>query len=206
MIALFFEVLPKPEHEGTYFEMAAKLKAALDASGGLLFLDRARSAARPGWFLSHQFWRDEASMTRWRVNPAHHRAQVCGRTGILADYRLRVAQVMASVECGHAIMHEPLAGAAAYNDPHTVPERFIVSILATAPLSGVTGETFASVYDPALTVHVVPVASAAEGHSILAHAADNPALKIARLCLISRDYAMTDRAEAPQYFEPVGMA
>ena len=26
MIALFFEVLPKPEHEGTYFEMAAKLK------------------------------------------------------------------------------------------------------------------------------------------------------------------------------------
>lgn len=205
MIALFFEVLPKPGQEGTYFEMAAKLKPALDASGGLLFLDRSRSSTRPGWFLSHQFWRDEASMTRWRVNPTHHRAQACGRTDVLADYRLRVAQVAASVACGHAIMHEPLAGAAAYNDPHAVPERFIVSTLASAPLSGIAGETFASVYDSALTVHVTPVASAAEGHALLAHLADNPALKIARLCLISRDYTLRDRTEAPQFFEPVGL-
>jgi heme-degrading monooxygenase HmoA len=203
MISLFFEVQPAPGHEGTYFEMAANLKPALDASGGLLFLDRSRSAARPGWFLSHQFWRDEASMTRWRVNTAHHRAQACGRSDVLADYRLRVAQVVASVEPGRAIMHEPIAGAAAYNDPHSVPERFILSILASAPLAGVPGETFASVYDPALSVHVVPVGSAAEGHSVLAHVADNPALKIARLCLISRDYTMRDRTEAPQYFEPV---
>lgn len=206
MIALFFEVLPKPGQEGTYFEMAAKLKPALDASGGLLFLDRSRSVARPGWFLSHQFWRDEASMTRWRVNPAHHRSQACGRTDVLADYRLRVAQVVASVEGGHAIMHEPLAGAAAYNDPHAVPERFIISLLAREPLAGVAGEAFASVYDPALFVHVVPVASAEEGHGILAHVAVNPALKIARLCLISRDYTMRDRREAPQYFEPVGLS
>lgn len=206
MIALFFEVLPKSGHDGTYFEMAAKLKPALDASGGLLFLDRSCSAARAGWFLSHQFWRDEASMTRWRANPAHHRTQACARTDILADYRLRVAQVMASVEHGHAISHEPLAGAAAYNDPHCVPERFIVSILASAPLAGLLGETFTSVYDSALSVHVIPVASAAEGHSVLNHAADDPALKIARLGLISRDYTLRDRAEAPQYFEPVTLS
>lgn len=205
MIALFFEVQPAPAHESTYFEMAAKLKPALEASGGLLFLDRSRSAARPGWFLSHQFWRDEASMTRWRVNPAHHRAQACGRADVLTDYRLRVAQVVASVEPGQAIVHETLAGTAAYNDPSTVPERFILSILASAPLAGLSGETFASVYDPALVVHVVPVASAAEGSSILARVADQPALKIARLCLISRDYTLRDRSEAPQYFEPVGM-
>lgn len=204
MIALFFEVLPKPGQEGSYFEMAAKLKHALDASGGLVFLDRSRSAARAGWFLSHQFWRDEASMARWRANPAHHRAQACGRADVLDDYRLRVGQVAASVACGHAIMHEPLAGAAAYNDPHAVPERFIVSILASAPLAGLTGETFASVYDPALSIHVIPVSNAAEGLSILAHVADRPALKVARLCLVSRDYTMRERAEAPQYFEPVG--
>jgi hypothetical protein len=28
-------------------------------------------------------------------------------------------------------------------------------------------------------------------------------LKVARLCLISRDYTLRDRAQAPQYFEPV---
>jgi len=203
MIALFFEVLPKTGQEATYFEMAAKLKPALDASGGLLFLDRSRSATRPEWFLSHQFWRDEASMTRWRVNPAHHRAQACGRTDVLSDYRLRVGQVVASVARDHAIMHEPLAGAAAYNDPHALPERFIVSIQASASLAGLTGETFASVYDPALTVHVIPVASAADGLNILAHVADHPSLMIGRLCLISRDYTMRDRREAPQYFEPL---
>ncbi|MEQ1695603.1 MAG: antibiotic biosynthesis monooxygenase [Hyphomicrobiaceae bacterium] len=205
MIALFFEVLPKPGQEGAYFEMAAALKPELDASGGLLFLDRSRSEARPGWFLSHQFWRDEASMARWRVNPAHHHAQACGRTDVLADYRLRVAQVVASVAGGHAIMHEALAGAAAYNDPHVVPERFIISILASAPLNGMPGETFASVYDPALTVQVVPVESAEAGHSILAHVAVKPALKIARLCLISRDYTMANRREAPQFFQPVAI-
>ena len=95
MLALFFEVLPKPAQEAAYFETAARLKPALDASGGLEFLDRSASSTRPGWFLSHQIWRDEASMARWRTNPHHHRVQACGRTAILADYRLRVGHVVA---------------------------------------------------------------------------------------------------------------
>ena len=205
MIALFFEVMPKPAHEATYFEMAAKLKPALDASGGLDFLDRSRSAVRPGWFLSHQFWRDEASMTRWRSNSAHHRVQACGRTDILADYRLRVAQVIARCDADLAPEQMPMPPYASYNHP-SVPDRYIVSVLSAAPVPGLHGEVFASVYDPALTVTVASPTDAAEGHAMLAAAQAHPATRTARLCLISRDYGMFNRAEAPQYFEPVSMA
>jgi heme-degrading monooxygenase HmoA len=211
MIALFFDVLPRDGHETTYFDMAARLKPALDASGGLLFLDRSRSASRPGWFLSHQFWRDEASMARWRANAAHYRAQACGRADILADYRLRVAAVVASVSAGGEIGTAP-APAIGYNDPAVTPERFMVSLLADAgtnsgadlatELAALPGETFASVYDAALRVHVMSVNSAADGQQLLAWAQARPHVRQARLCLVSRDYTMLDRAEAPQYFAP----
>jgi heme-degrading monooxygenase HmoA len=208
MIALFFEVLPRPEHEATYFEMAAKLKPALDASGGLEFLDRSRSASRPGWFLSHQFWQDDASMTRWRVNPAHHRAQACGRTDILSDYRLRVGQVIASVAGDGAVSEHPLPPSAAYNDPTRRTERFLVSVTADHTNCGVPqgSESFKSVYDTALVVGVVPVPTAAAGLDVLRWAAGYGGHRYSRLCLISRDYGMFDRHEAPQYFEPVTLA
>lgn len=198
MMSLFFEVLPKAGQDATYFEIAAKLKPALDASGGLLFLDRSRSAARPGWFLSHQFWRDEASMVRWRADPTHHRAQVCGRTDVLADYRLRVGEVIASIGEG-----EPPAEAHS-NSGET--GRYVVSVLAGGHIPGLPGESFASVYDAALSVIVIPVATVAEGQDVLARAGAHSALRFARLSRISRDYGMSDRTEAPQHFEPVTLS
>jgi heme-degrading monooxygenase HmoA len=207
MIALFFEVKPKPHHEATYFQMAAKLKPELDASGGMDFLDRSRSNDRPGWFLSHQFWRDEASMTRWRVNGAHHRAQVCGRTDILADYRLRVAQVIAEYRADGPPSAMPVPPYATYNDPSRIEDRYIVSILSRdGPVPGIDGESFASVYDPALTVTIALPETAGHGFGLLSQAMAYPTIQALRLCLVSRDYGMFDRAEAPQYFEPVTLA
>jgi len=198
MIALFFEVLPHPGQEAAYFDMAAKLKPALDTNGGLLFLDRSRSASRPGWFLSHQFWQDEASMVRWRENPAHHRAQACGRTDILADYRLRVAEVIAGTD-GDFDTDQ------AAPSPRS-PGRWIISIVSRAPTPAELGEIFTSVYDPALTVSVMTLASAAEGYGVLDALAGRQGLLHARLCRITRDYGMFDRTEAPQAFDPVTLA
>ena len=205
MIALFFEVLPKPSQEATYLQMAAALKPALEASGGLLFLDRSRSFARPGWVLSHQFWHDEAAMVRWRANGAHYRVQACGRSDILADYRLRVGQVVAWAEGGGVEMAE-VPSHAAYNDPAVTLQRYVISIVTAEPLEETGGETFASFYDSALSVQVVPVTNLAFGQAVLGRAARNSATRHARLCLISRDYGMFDRREAPQYFEPVSLA
>lgn len=202
MLALFFEVQPRPGQDGAYFDIAAKLKPALDASGGLLFLDRSRSSLRPDWFLSHQFWRDEASMARWRANPAHHKAQSCGRTDVLADYRLRVAQVMWSHQRGEGQTTFELPPHTAYNHPDHAAARWIVSVLHDAPLASPPEgtETFASVYDPALLVSIVQPGTSGR-HAVQRLSAD-PGVRTVRLCLVSRDYGMFDRAEAPQFFAP----
>ena len=205
MLALFFEVLPRPGQETTYLDLAAKLRPALDASGGLTFLDRSRSATRPEWMLSHQFWVDEASMARWRANGSHHRVQTCGRADVLADYRLRVAPVIAQVTAG-AQVSGTLDPASPYYAPGTKPDRFVVSIVSHGVIAASGGETFASVYDTNLTVQIVPVMTADEGMAVLAEAASHAGLRHARLCSISRDYGMFDRDEAPQYFEPVTLA
>jgi heme-degrading monooxygenase HmoA len=205
MIALFFEVLPRAGHETTYLDMAARLKPALDASGGLVFLDRSRSQTRPGWMLSHQFWQDEASMVRWRCHGAHHRAQACGRADVLADYRLRVAQVIASVSADEPLREMPVPSYARYDGSGGV-ERVIVSVLSHGPDGIAAGALFASVYDPNLTVTVAEARSIDEGRAFLAQAAALPGLRAARLGLVSRGYGMFDRVEAPQYFEPVTVA
>ena len=78
MLALFFEVTPKPGENSRYLEIAASLKPELEASGGVEFLDRFRSLTRPRVMLSHQLWQDEASLARWRANGRHHGAQTFG--------------------------------------------------------------------------------------------------------------------------------
>jgi hypothetical protein len=62
---------------------------------------------------------------------------------------------------------------------------------------------FNSVYDADLAIGIVDVASAAAGEGLLGRLAAEPAIVIARLSVVSRGYGMFDRAEAPQYFEPV---
>src|ERR1700730_14716919 len=94
MLALLFEVTPKPDAYQRYLDIAASLRPALDKHDGLLFIDRYRSLTRPGTILSHSLWRDEASLAAWRTFEPHHNAQVSGREHVFADYRLRIAHVV----------------------------------------------------------------------------------------------------------------
>lgn len=211
MLTLAFEVLPKPGREGDYLDLAARLRPALEASGGMQFLDRSRSRARPDWFLSHQVWRDEAAMTRWRTHGAHHRAQVCGRADVLSDYRLRVAQVVAHLEpnISQHVIETPLSSDVAYRALGAGERpRLMASVLfRDEPATSIEGaETFDSVYDPALRVMIADVSDGKAGHELFQRLASDGALVAARLAVVSRDYGMFDRAEAPQYFEPVTIA
>ena len=94
MIAVIFEVEAHPEHRQAYLDTAAALKARLEAMDGFLSVERFESLARPGKILSLSFWRDEASVERWRNLEEHRRAQAAGRQTLFADYRLRIAQVI----------------------------------------------------------------------------------------------------------------
>jgi len=94
MIAVIFEVEP---HEGLgsrYFELAATLRPALEATDGFISVERFESLTRPGRYLSLSFWRDEAAVRAWRCQGLHRGAQQEGRSTVFAGYRIRVAAVM----------------------------------------------------------------------------------------------------------------
>lgn len=200
MHALFFEVVPKPGHMDSYFQVAAALKPAVEASGGLLFLDRYMSLLRSDTVLSYQFWEDETSLARWRADAKHHRAQRAGRDVHFADYRLRIAEIMQSFDrkgSGDvAIKDLPLS------DAGSAEQRFVASVESIGePFP--RGEPFKSVNREDTFASVLHVGTEAEGREILRDASSQDHATGARLCRVVRDYGMRDRREAPQSFAPV---
>ena len=94
MIAVIFEVWPRPERRRDYLDVAAALRPHLQAIDGFVSVERFESLSEPGKLLSLSLWRDEAALAAWRNLAAHRSAQSKGRGGIFADYRLRVAGVI----------------------------------------------------------------------------------------------------------------
>jgi heme-degrading monooxygenase HmoA len=94
MIAVIFELEPKPGMAQRYFDLANSLKASLMSQDGFVSLERFESVSQPGHYLSLSFWRDEAAVSAWRNMAAHRAAQCQGRDQVFAFYRLRVAQVI----------------------------------------------------------------------------------------------------------------
>lgn len=93
MIAVIFEVWPATGRRDEYLALAASMREELYKMDGFLSIDRFQSLYDEGKMLSVQFWRDEASVTAWRVRLDHRRMQEMGRGGVFRDYRLRVAEV-----------------------------------------------------------------------------------------------------------------
>jgi heme-degrading monooxygenase HmoA len=94
MIAVLFEVEPRPEGKGAYLEIAAALLPQLEKIEGFISIERFESLSRPGTLLSLSYWRDEAAVQEWRGVEAHRAAQDAGRSKLFVDYRLRVCAVL----------------------------------------------------------------------------------------------------------------
>ena len=94
MMAVIFEVWPAPGRRDEYLALAASLKEELVKIDGFISVERFESLYEEGKLLSLQFWRDDASIARWRAQLDHRRAQALGRGGWFSDYRLRVAEVV----------------------------------------------------------------------------------------------------------------
>jgi heme-degrading monooxygenase HmoA len=94
MIAVIFEVLPRPDRKDDYFRIAADLRSELEKIDGFISVERFESLARPGKFLSLSLWKDERAVTKWRSFSKHRHAQSLGRTQIFEEYRLLVAEVV----------------------------------------------------------------------------------------------------------------
>jgi len=198
MHALFFEVTPRPGHEDHYFEHAAALRPILEQNEGLIFIDRYKSLARPGTILSHSLWEDEASLVRWRNDTRHQVAQKAGREVHFSDYRLRIARVIQSFtrEDGGRKL-------APGKDPGPAPRRLIAVVESNGRPYGDEGEAFLSVNREDVYVTVMPVETGKQGGELVRAAGKEDFITSARLCLVSRDYGMFDRREAPQTFAPL---
>ena len=94
MIAVIFEVWPKPEHKQEYLDLAAELRPILETIDGFISIERFESLAEPGKILSLSFFRDEAAVAAWRNVPEHRKTQGKGRATIFENYRLRIAGVI----------------------------------------------------------------------------------------------------------------
>ncbi len=94
MIAVIFEVQPKPGRREEYLDLAAGLRPLLDSIDGFVSIERFESLTTPGRVLSLSFWRDEAAVEQWRNVSEHRVAQARGRDGIFENYRLRIAAVV----------------------------------------------------------------------------------------------------------------
>ncbi len=94
MIAVIFEVEPRPERRDAYLDAAARLRPLLESIDGFVSVERFESLTTPGKILSLSLWRDEEAVRQWRNLEEHRRMQAAGRQSIFAGYRLRVATVI----------------------------------------------------------------------------------------------------------------
>jgi heme-degrading monooxygenase HmoA len=94
VIAVIFEVQPKPGHAQRYFDIAAELKPMLGGIDGFISVERFESLSQPGRFLSLSYWRDEDAVRVWRTHALHRAGQREGRAVVFEDYRIRAAAVL----------------------------------------------------------------------------------------------------------------
>jgi heme-degrading monooxygenase HmoA len=115
MIAVIFEVWPKPGQKQQYLDLAAELRPLLSTIEGFISIERFESLYEPGKMLSLSFFRDEAAVSQWRNLEAHRIAQAKGRAEVFSNYRLRIASVIRdygmsdreSAPADSRVRHEP---------------------------------------------------------------------------------------------------
>ena len=87
MIAVIFEVWPKPEHRGEYLDLAAELRPILETIDGFISIERFESLTEKGKILSLSFFRDEEAVAAWRNIPQHRKTQA--KADVIRDYGMR---------------------------------------------------------------------------------------------------------------------
>lgn len=219
MFAVIFEVVPKPERKDEYLELARFLRPEIEKIEGFLDNERFASQSVPGRVLSLSTWRDEKAVICWRTLAVHHQVQEKGRFEVFRDYHLRVGEFTADSRppAGQVLRQQRL-------DETEVGAAKVVTITEVSPrdgkaatqdLAGGLGlpadgaeglldrDSYESIYVPGklLLLGSWRDASAAEvwrpravGQAEVRH----------RVVRVVRDYGMSDRREAPQYYPEVG--
>lgn len=219
MFAVIFEVKPKPERRADYLDEAALLRGELQKIDGFIANERYGDLGHEGYVLSLSLWRNEKALIRWRTLARHHQAQEAGRSGIFADYHLRVGEIVA--DSGDSVAGSPPqerfdeteTGAAKYavlsevriEDVAEAAPFAEIAARLDAPGEGKAGLVAASAFRhllrPSEFLLLTSWVRRADAESWLATSAAGGARH--RMVRIIRDYGMFDRREAPQYYPQI---
>jgi len=195
-IGLFFEVAPNPGHLNHYFSYVEKLKPELEKHDGLIWLNRYRAQLDDYSLLSHQLWDSEKSLENWRQNKQHRLAQKAGIKKHFKDYRIRIGQRLA---CWQADLVTN-----ANFDSISKSDALLVSIQSRAVISNTAFNKYASLdgayHGLSASDQFITLVTPNDLSSVLALTSSISPGSIDKieLFLISRDYSMTDRIQAPR--------
>jgi heme-degrading monooxygenase HmoA len=222
MFAVIFVVQPKKERVDDYLNLAKFLKPELEKIDGFIDNERFGSQRDERRVLSLSTWRDEKAVIRWRTLGVHHEVQEKGRFEVFEDYHLRVGEITADSEVpkGQKLLElrfdeTDIGKAKATTISELTPakgEKPASTDLAVdlgLPKSGANGmtdhEVFESIYNPGKLLLLVSWRDAAAADEWKPKTVAGGKLRHRHVRVI-RQYGMSDRREAPQYYPPVEKA
>jgi heme-degrading monooxygenase HmoA len=221
MFAVIFEVQPKKERFDDYLDLAKYLKPKLEAIDGFVDNDRFASKRAQGRVLSLSTWRDEKAVIRWRTQGEHHGVQERGRFEIFEDYHLRVGEITHDTDPpkGLSVVQQRL------DATETGPAKVVTvtelmpaenSTLGAKPdalaahlglRDGADGlidyETFESIYHPGKLLLLAGWRDADAAKAWSPKPPDAAQSLRHRQVRVIRDYGLSDRREAPQFYPEV---
>ena len=195
-IGLFFEVVSNPGHLHHYFSYVEKLKPELEKHKGLISLNRYKAQFDDYSLLSYQLWDSEKSLENWRQNKMHRVAQKAGIRTHFKDYRIRIGRRLA---CWQADIATNVNNALASNSGD-----LLLSIQSSEVISntvftkyGFLDSAYCGLSAPDQFITLVTPTDLSLVQALIASISADSFDKI-ELFLISRDYSITDRSQAPR--------
>jgi heme-degrading monooxygenase HmoA len=220
MFSVIFEVRPQPEQWETYLGLAKMLRPELEQIDGFVDNIRFRSLTRDGWILSLSNWRDEKAVVRWRTRMRHHEVQERGRNEVLLDYHLRVGEVTrdSCLPAGYTLREERFdeteigLGTTATLIDGKAPEERTKQVSPDEIAQGlgrpssaqglVAWDIFEAVFTPGDMILLLSWWSHEDAERFDSHLSLPQDTRLRRVRVI-RDYSLSDRREAPQYYPEV---
>ncbi len=206
MFAVLFEVQIKPSQWERYLDLAASLRPKLVKVPGFMDNERYASERTDGRLLSLSLWESEKAVIRWRTHGRHHEVQRLGRFEVFADYHLRVGEVLHDSAVGH--LQPTRVDVTEVGSAEAVTVTEVAAGAEPLPDAPTGAEVRDSEWYSGITTEGKRLLLVSWRHEQDASEwlrGQEPGHRH-RMVRIVRDYGLRDRAEAPQYFPPVGVA
>ena len=210
LFAVVFEVKPNAARADEYLQIAGSLRPELEKIPGFLENERFRSRSRHGYLLSLSLWDNEKAVVHWRTMENHHAAQARGRQEVLDDYRIRVGEAThaAGPHANRSVgwVRQDLnevgqATALTIIDGTLATHSSLWTLAEQARSQIVDGDVFDHITTPNRAAILMGWRTQQEAddfaHEAIRH---NDAEASIYAIRVVRDYSLTDRREAPQYY------